>query len=53
LRDIPVIVVSGGDLTTEQQQQLQDFGQRMVQKNAIDQKQLIDTLERALERAKK
>jgi PAS domain S-box-containing protein len=53
LRDIPVIVVSGGDLTPEQQQQLRDYGQHMVQKNALDQKQLIMTLERTLERAKK
>jgi PAS domain S-box-containing protein len=53
LNDIPVIIVSGGDLTTEQQQSLQDFGQRMIQKNALDQKQLIAILERALERAKK
>ena len=53
LRDIPVIIVSGGDLTTEQQQQLRDFGQRMIRKNALDPKQLIATLERALERVKK
>ena len=53
LRDIPVIVVSGGDLTTEQQIQLQDFGQRMIQKNALTEKQLIGTLERALKRVKK
>ncbi len=53
LRNIPVIVLSGGDLTEEQQQQLRDYGQRMLQKNALDQRQLIATLERALERAKK
>ena len=53
LRDIPVIVVSGGDLTTEQQIQLQDFGQRMIQKSALTEKQLISTLERALKRVRK
>jgi CheY-like chemotaxis protein len=53
LRDVPVIVVSGGDLTAEQQKQLQDFGQRMIQKNALTEKQLISTLERALKRVKK
>ena len=52
LRDVPVIVVSGGDLTPEQQQQLQDFGQRMIQKNALNEKQLLTTLERVLERVK-
>ena len=52
LRDVPVIVVSGGDLTPEQQQQLQDFGHRMIQKNALNEKQLLTTLERVLERVK-
>lgn len=52
LRDVPVIVVSGGDLTAEQQQQLQGFGQRMIQKSALTEQQLIATLERALQRLK-
>jgi len=52
LRDVPVIVVSGGDLTPEQKEQLQDFGHRMIQKSALTEKQLITTLERALERVK-
>jgi PAS domain S-box-containing protein len=52
LRDIPVIVVSGGDLTTEQKQMLQDFGHRMIQKSALNENQLLTTLERALKRAK-
>jgi CheY-like chemotaxis protein len=50
LRDVPVIVVTGGDLTTEQQTQLQEFGQRMIQKSALSEKQLLDTLDRALKR---
>jgi len=53
LRDVPVVVVSGGDLTAEQQQKLQDFGQRMIQKNGLNEKQLIGSLERALKRVKK
>ncbi|RJP51107.1 MAG: PAS domain S-box protein [Anaerolineaceae bacterium] len=53
LREIPVIVVSGGDLTPEQQKQLQEFGQRMIMKHALTQKQLVAALERMLERAKK
>ena len=50
LRDIPVIVVSGGDLTLEQQEQLREFGQRMVRKSMLTERELIDTLERALKR---
>ena len=50
LRDIPVVVVSGGDLTAEQQQQLRDFGQRMIKKGSLTEKELLDTLERALKR---
>jgi CheY-like chemotaxis protein len=53
LRDVPIIVVSGGDLTTEQQKQLQEFGQRMILKHALTQKQLVAALERTLDRAKK
>jgi PAS domain S-box-containing protein len=53
LRDVPVVVVSGGDLTAEQQQKLQDFGQRMIQKNGLNEKQLIGSLERVLKRVKK
>jgi CheY-like chemotaxis protein len=50
LRDIPVIVVSGGDLTSEQQEQLREFGQRMIKKGSLTEKELLDTLERALKR---
>lgn len=53
LRDVPVIVVSGGGLTAEQEQQLQDFGQRMIQKSALTEKQIIAVLEHTLQNAKK
>lgn len=53
LRDIPVIVVSGGDLTTDQQKQLHEFGKRMILKHALTKTELVAALERALERAKK
>ncbi len=53
LREVPVIVVSGGDLTLEQQKMLQDFGQRMIQKSALNEQQLLSTLERALKHVKK
>jgi PAS domain S-box-containing protein len=51
-REIPVIVVSGGDLTTEQQKQLSDFGQRLISKSSLSEKDLIESIERALRRVK-
>jgi CheY-like chemotaxis protein len=50
LRDIPVLVVSGGGLTNEQQQQLNDFGHRLISKGSLSEGQLIETLETALKR---
>jgi len=50
LRDIPVLVVSGGGLTNEQQQQLNDFGQRLITKGSLNEDQLIKNIESALKR---
>jgi two-component system chemotaxis sensor kinase CheA len=50
LRDIPVLVVSGGGLTSEQQRQLDEFGQRLITKGSLNERQLIETIENALER---
>jgi PAS domain S-box-containing protein len=50
LRDIPVLVVSGGGLTSEQQQQLNDFGQRLITKGSLNEGQLIEIIENALKR---
>ncbi len=50
LRDIPVIVVSSGDITPQQQQQLSDFGQRLINKSSLDEKDLLNVIERALRR---
>jgi PAS domain S-box-containing protein len=50
LRDIPVIVVSGAELTAKQQKQLKELGQRLFQKSALSQDELLDTLEKALKR---
>jgi len=50
LRNIPVLVISGGGLTSEQQQQLDDFGQRMISKVSLDEVQLIESIENALKR---
>ncbi|MGB8981896.1 MAG: GAF domain-containing protein, partial [Anaerolineales bacterium] len=50
LKDIPVLVVSGGGLTVEQQQQLNDFGQRLITKGSLNEGQLIESIENALKR---
>ena len=50
LRDIPVLVVSGGGLTSAQEQQLSDFGQRLINKSSLNEGQLIETIENALKR---
>ncbi|HSL29729.1 MAG TPA: GAF domain-containing protein [Anaerolineales bacterium] len=50
LRDIPVLVVSGGGLTTEQQEQLKRFGQRLISKGSLNESQLIATIENSLKR---
>jgi len=50
LRDIPVLVVSGGGLTKEQHQQLNDFGQRLINKGSLNERQLIESVENALKR---
>jgi CheY-like chemotaxis protein len=50
LREIPVLVVSGGGLTNEQQQQLNEFGQRLITKGSLSEDQLIQNIENALQR---
>jgi PAS domain S-box-containing protein len=50
LCDIPVLVVSGGGLTKEQQQQLNDFGQRLITKGSLNEGQLLESIENALKR---
>jgi PAS domain S-box-containing protein len=50
LRDIPVLVISGGGLTNEQQKQLNDFGQRLITKGSLNEGELIKTIENALKR---
>jgi PAS domain S-box-containing protein len=48
LCDIPVLVISGGGLTSEQQQQLDAYGQRLITKGSLNEIQLIETIEHAL-----
>jgi PAS domain S-box-containing protein len=50
LRDIPVLVVSGGGLTGEQQEQLSDYGQRLIAKGSLKEDDLIASIENALKR---
>ncbi len=50
LTDIPVVVVSGGDLTNIQQKQLEDFGQKLLRKGTLNENELLTLLDRALKR---
>jgi PAS domain S-box-containing protein len=50
LRDIPVIVISGMDLSTEQKNQLSEFGQRLLSKGSFNEKELLTSIQRSLER---
>jgi len=50
LRNIPVLVVSGGGLTNEQQKQLADYGQRLVAKGSLKESDIIESIENALKR---
>jgi CheY-like chemotaxis protein len=52
LRNKPVIVITGADLTSDQQKQLDDLGQRLLQKSSLKEKDLISTIENALQRVK-
>ena len=52
LRDIPVIVISGMELSTEQKKQLSEFGQRILSKGSFSEKELLTSIQRALERIK-
>lgn len=53
LRDIPVVVISGMDLTKEQKDQLNEFGQRLLLKGSFNEKELLTSIQRSLERAQK
>jgi CheY-like chemotaxis protein len=50
LSDIPVIIVSGVDLTPEQKNQLSDFSQKLIHKGTFTEKDLLGMLDRALKR---
>jgi CheY-like chemotaxis protein len=50
LSEIPVLVVSGGGLTNEQHQQLNDYGKRLIAKGSLKEEELIANIENALKR---
>jgi len=52
LSDIPVIVVSSGDLTPEQRKQLSEYGQQLINKSTLSGRDLVASLERALQHIK-
>jgi PAS domain S-box-containing protein len=52
LRNKPVIVITGADLNSDQQKQLDNLGQRLLQKSSLKEKDLITTIEDALHRVK-
>lgn len=50
LRDIPTIVVSGMEVSLEQKNLLKEFGQRLLTKGSFSEKELLTSIQRALER---
>ena len=48
LKNIPIIIVSGGDLTSTQQEKLSGLNHYLIQKGALDSDGLLETLERSL-----
>jgi CheY-like chemotaxis protein len=50
LRDIPVLIITGGDLTPEQHEQLNNFGKNLLKKGSLNEEDLLATLDRALKR---
>jgi CheY-like chemotaxis protein len=50
LRDIPIIVISGVELTLENKKQLDEFGQRLLTKGDFNEKELFTSIQRALEK---
>ncbi|MDR3577082.1 MAG: GAF domain-containing protein [Anaerolineaceae bacterium] len=48
LRNVPVIVLSGADLTPEHYQQLEEYGQQLLTKGLLKENELLNTLESIL-----
>jgi CheY-like chemotaxis protein len=52
LNDIPVIVISGADISPEQKEQLRNFGQNLLNKGSLSERELLSLLDRSLKRIK-
>lgn len=52
LCDLPVIIVTGADLSTDQRDHLSEFSKNLLQKGSFDEKELLSVLERTLMRIK-
>lgn len=50
LREIPTIVISGMEVTAEQKEQLKEFGQRLLTKGSFNEKELLTSIQRSLEK---
>ena len=50
LRDIPLLIISGLDVTDEQKAQLHDYGQQVLTKGTFSDKELLTSIKRALDR---
>jgi CheY-like chemotaxis protein len=50
LRDIPVIIISGVEVSDEQKDQLKEFGQRFLTKGSFTEQDLLTSIQRALDR---
>ncbi len=48
LRDLPVIILTGADLTAEQHEKLNQFGQQLLTKGYLRENELLNTLEKSL-----
>lgn len=53
LKDIPVIVISGGDISKTQQEKLDALNHHLLKKGSLSADELADTLERSLKRLAK
>ncbi len=53
LKDIPVIIISGGDISVTQQEKLSKLNHHLLQKGSLDSKELLEALENSLSQIKK
>ena len=52
LKNIPVILITGGDISTTQQEKLDSLNHHLLQKGALNPDELLSTLERSLNHLK-